>query len=110
MAKELFRNKERTQHWGVRQKFSKIAREQSKIITLASSPKKFAPTKDIPITIIFNPPDRRRRDLDGMHSALKPTLDGISDAIGVDDQYFNPVILRRGKVYKGGQVEIILGS
>lgn len=37
------------------------------------------------VTIIFYPPDNRRRDVDGMLASLKPALDGIADIIGVDD-------------------------
>jgi hypothetical protein len=45
--------------------------------------------------IQFHPPDRRRRDLDGMLSACKPFLDGIADAMGIDDHQLNPLILER---------------
>lgn len=112
MDKDLFRNRERTQHWGVRQKASKAAREQGYLITLAAMQdhKPFKPEKEIPVVIFFYPPDRRRRDLDGMLSALKPNLDGVSDALKIDDQYFNPVTIRRGKVRKDGEVEVWIGT
>lgn len=37
------------------------------------------------IKLRFVPPDRRRRDLDGMLAAMKAGLDGFSDACGCDD-------------------------
>lgn len=37
------------------------------------------------VSLEFFPPDRRRRDLDGMLSAIKSGLDGVADAIGCDD-------------------------
>jgi crossover junction endodeoxyribonuclease RusA len=37
------------------------------------------------MSITFYPPDRRKRDLDGMLSAIKSGLDGLADAIGCDD-------------------------
>lgn len=42
-------------------------------------------TDALSITIIFYPPDNRRRDVDGMLASLKPALDGIADVVGVDD-------------------------
>lgn len=114
MPPQLFRNKERTQHWGVRQYHSKTSRMVAAAVTrevITSSKEKinFQPKKDIPISVYFYPPDKRRRDVDGMFSALKPTLDGIADAIEVDDQYFNPTHLYRCAPVKGGKVKIIVG-
>lgn len=37
----------------------------------------------------FSPPDRRRRDLDGCVSSMKATIDGIADALGIDDSRFS---------------------
>lgn len=37
------------------------------------------------VSLLFVPPDRRRRDLDGMLSACKSALDGLADAMGCDD-------------------------
>ena len=37
------------------------------------------------VRITFHPPDKRRRDLDNMLSSFKAGIDGIVDAIGVDD-------------------------
>ncbi len=62
------------------------------------------PTKDLACKISFHPPDRRRRDLDGMLSACKPYLDGIAEAYGIDDRQLNPIILVRLEKKKGGEV------
>jgi len=112
MPPQLFRNRERTEHWGVRQKFSKQCREDSRIATLASLMENQIfriPDNDIPISIYFYPPDKRRRDVDGMHSAIKASLDGIADALGIDDQRFNPTQLVRCNPQKGGKVKVIIG-
>lgn len=45
------------------------------------------------MTITFFQPDRRRRDLDNMLSACKHGLDGVADALGVNDSIFRPVTL-----------------
>jgi crossover junction endodeoxyribonuclease RusA len=64
----------------------------------------------IPVWVKFMPPDKRRRDLDGMLSACKPYLDGIADALEVNDSWFNPVTLVRCPPTKGGEVEVEIGE
>lgn len=51
----------------------------------------------------FNPPDKRRRDMDGMISACKAFQDGLAKAWGVDDYRFEPTY-RRADPVKGGRV------
>jgi crossover junction endodeoxyribonuclease RusA len=45
------------------------------------------------LTITFVPPDRRARDLDNMLASIKSGLDGMADALGVNDKIFRPVTL-----------------
>ena len=42
----------------------------------------------IDLWITFNPPDKRRRDLDNCIASIKSGLDGLADALGVDDRRF----------------------
>jgi len=58
------------------------------------------------LSITFHAPDKRRRDLDNLLAAMKADFDGISQALGVDDQMFNPITLRRGECVKGGCVVV----
>lgn len=51
----------------------------------------------------FCPPDRRRRDLDGMLAAIKSGIDGIVDVIGVDDYEWS-MALKRDQPLRGGAV------
>lgn len=44
----------------------------------------------IPVQIRFYPPDKRRRDSDNMIASLKAAMDGIADALGVNDRRFRP--------------------
>ncbi len=37
------------------------------------------------VSITFHPPDGRKRDLDNMLASIKSGLDGVADAVGVDD-------------------------
>ena len=61
----------------------------------------------IALTLLFNAPDKRNRDLDGCLSACKAALDGIAQAIGVDDRYFRPITIDWGDGEKG-TIDIIL--
>jgi crossover junction endodeoxyribonuclease RusA len=62
----------------------------------------------IPVAITFHPPDKRRRDTDGMLSALKSSLDGVADALQVDDSLFDLSLTVREPV-KGGEVVVTVG-
>jgi crossover junction endodeoxyribonuclease RusA len=44
-------------------------------------------------TISFYPPDKRKRDLDGMLSSIKAGLDGICDAYAMNDYDINPITI-----------------
>lgn len=44
----------------------------------------------IPLTVRFYPPDRRHRDTDNMVASLKAAIDGIADALEVNDRRFRP--------------------
>jgi crossover junction endodeoxyribonuclease RusA len=43
----------------------------------------------IAVSLVFVPPDRRRRDLDNLIASMKSGLDGLADALGVDDNRFS---------------------
>jgi len=52
------------------------------------------------------PPNRRRRDRDGLQSSLKHALDGIADAMGVNDSRFFPITDIREARPPRGEVRI----
>lgn len=59
------------------------------------------------VTVTFHPPDKRRRDLDGMLTAVKNYLDGIADVVGVDDSKWS-ISMSRAEPRKGGAVLVRL--
>lgn len=63
--------------------------------------------EDIPVIIIFYPPDKRRRDADNLLSSIKTSLDAIALKMGVDDSKFWPVTLEKEYGDEAG-VKIIL--
>lgn len=44
------------------------------------------------VSLVFVPPDRRRRDLDNCLAACKAGLDGLADVLGVDDRHWSLVL------------------
>jgi crossover junction endodeoxyribonuclease RusA len=60
--------------------------------------------RTIPLTVTFNEPDRRMRDLDNLLAAAKSAIDGIATALTVNDKHFSPITVVRGEVVKGGQM------
>lgn len=96
-------------HWARRARCTKTFRTIAAGTALAAGIRRTDP--DIPqslrVTVVFSPPDNRRRDLDGMLSSIKSYLDGIADVIGVDDSEWS-IALRREAPVKGGSVRIEL--
>lgn len=71
-------------HWSKKAKAAKKARADAQIACLAAGIRKIE-VEALSLAIVFHPPDRRHRDLDGMLASMKAGLDGIADATGVDD-------------------------
>jgi len=75
-------------HWRSKSSPTAKHREWARLATLAAAPK--VPTAgDIRIHIRFTPPDRRG-DRTNFPNRIKPYLDGIADALGVNDARFLP--------------------
>ena len=60
---------------------------------------------NIPLSLVFMPPDKRKRDLDGLVSAAKAEIDGMAQALGVDDSRFRPLLV--DCVYCGGEGALV---
>ena len=73
-------------HWATtstaKKAYRKKCRELGEAAGLALVPK--APT-EVKVHLTFVPPDKRRRDWDNMLASMKSGLDGLADAMGVDD-------------------------
>ncbi len=62
----------------------------------------------IAVEITFHPSNNRARDKDGLLSSAEAYLDGISDALDVNDSRFDPVPVIGVKV-DGGRVVVRIG-
>lgn len=63
---------------------------------------------DIPITVRFIPPDRRG-DRMNYPNRMKPAIDGIADALKVNDKRFDPIFIYC-EPEKPGRVEVFIHS
>jgi crossover junction endodeoxyribonuclease RusA len=94
-------------HWSKRSKAAKAMRGHACLLTLAAGWRRSnVPEGRLHIWIDAYPPDRRRRDADGLLSSLKAALDGVADALEVDDRRFVPHPYIKDEVRKGGEVRI----
>lgn len=91
-------------HWSRKAKATKEARNVARWLTAAAKGRTEV-TGGIGVSLTFHPPDKRRRDADNLLSSCKGVLDGIADALGIDDSRFE-VSFRIGEPVKGGSVRV----
>lgn len=93
-------------HWAAKAKAAKAYRKAAGWLTKASGD-----TVDgmgaVDLHITFYPPNKRKHDLDGCLSAIKAGIDGVADALKVDDSRFT-IRIEKGEIIKGGEVRIII--
>lgn len=103
----LLPNRKNGMHWTATHKIKQEALKNAFLAT-----KKEIWGKDIgnakkSLKIVFYAPDKRKRDLDNLLAAMKPSIDGIAQALGIDDSLFRPITLNMGlDPDKKGFVEI----
>jgi len=56
------------------------------------------------VSLVFYPPDRRQRDQDNMLAAMKSGLDGLADAMRIDDRKFRTTFEVSDQI--GGMVKV----
>jgi crossover junction endodeoxyribonuclease RusA len=95
-------NQSKGAHWSVAVAARKKARTDAYWITrevlVQEAAKKGAPMAvdgSLALDITFVLPSKQQRDLDNLLAALKPSLDGVADCLGVNDTRFEPITIRR---------------
>ena len=72
--------------------------------------KKYSKLNNLPERLVlemtFIPPDRRSYDRDNLVARMKSGIDGLSDALRLNDKRFNTVISTMDQDYLGGFVKI----
>ena len=76
-------------HWAVKSKAVKAYRREAWIEGLRAKWDKLDPAVGlIGLRVVFQPPSNRRYDMDNCVASIKSLLDGLADALGVDDARF----------------------
>lgn len=78
-------------------------REACHYLTLPE--KRHLPDGDLRLELTFYPPDKRARDRDNLLSSMKSGLDGVAQALGIDDSRFEPVVVSVARQI-GGMVKV----
>ena len=101
-------NRSKGMHWASTSALRKVARSDAFALAFkAMSIREFVrppATGAVALSITFVQPDRRARDRDNLLAALKPSLDGVADALGINDSQFDPITIRREYGAKPGSV------
>lgn len=96
-------------HWRRKAKAVKSARAEAHALALAAGwrPGSVPEEGRLHLWLDFVPPDRRKRDDDGLTSAFKAARDGIADALGIDDSRFRShPYLKDNETTPGGCVRV----
>lgn len=104
-------NSSKGKHWASTVGLRKSARTGAALLTAAAAAgHRFEPGAELALVITFVQPDRRARDRDNLLAACKPMLDGVADALGVNDSQFEPVTIRREYGKRPGAVRVEIGG
>jgi len=92
---ELFPNKAKGTHWAKLYQVRSDNREGSTWLAKHQIKGWVAPEGDIPLNLTFIMPDKRHRDADNCLAACKAALDGLADALFINDKRFWPITINR---------------
>ena len=106
-------------HWAKKAKAAAMYRYSCKMISLetiqagkwdvAALRETVAAGAELHVSLDFYPPDRRRRDDNNLPGLFKSGLDGVADALGIDDHLFRTQpFLHRDEVVNGGEVRVVI--
>lgn len=107
--KSLSPNRKNGAHWAKTNAVKKSAFEAGLYCARLLYDMKVIHGEKIPVTITFYQSDKRKRDLDNLLAASKPTLDGVAQSLGIDDILFDPITIKRGYDKLCARMEIELG-
>ena len=83
-----------------RQKCNTVSKHQLKKYKFKELPEKLV------LEMTFIPPDKRNYDRDNLVARMKSGIDGLADALRINDKRFNTVISTMDTDYLGGFVRI----
>jgi Holliday junction resolvase RusA-like endonuclease len=97
-------NRSNGRHWGVTSQIKKQTFSDAFYAVREKYPAGNPIAGDIALTLTFVLPDKRRHDRDNLLASCKAALDGIAKAMGIDDNQFEPITLKRAYDKGNGRV------
>lgn len=108
-ASELMQNRHDGRHWSYAANEKAAYRHEGYLMALSAINASGFDSHDgarYRISMTFHAPDNRRRDVSNLHAAMKAALDGIANAMGVDDSNFVEHTQRKGCAIERGRVDV----
>ena len=94
--KDLMPNRANGKHWAQTKALKADAKLTAYFLTKSALAKQSVNIGDtVALSITFVRSDKRCIDMDGLLSAAKHLLDGVAQALGIDDYKFNPITIKR---------------
>lgn len=94
-------------HWAQKARATKHDRHTADVLALSAGwARQPLPDGQLFLWIDFFPPDKRKRDTDNLVANIKAYIDGIADAVGVNDSRFALRPYLMDEVRKGGEVRV----
>ena len=97
-------------HWDEKARAVKTARQAAWAAALAAGAKALPLGHAFDIAVTVHPKTRNAIDRDNCVAALKSYLDGLADALGVDDRTFNTPSIAFADPVKGGRMTLTVQS
>jgi crossover junction endodeoxyribonuclease RusA len=88
-------NNKNGKHWAATHKVKTQYKEDCFYLTKVGGKDFINDGKEIRVTLMYFMPDKRHRDVDNLLAASKAGLDGVAQALGVDDKFFQPISVYR---------------
>lgn len=99
-------NKKNGKHWAATLSAKYAVKSTAYKATLAAVGSRSVVSMPTSMTITFVSPDRRRRDIDNLLASSKFAIDSICGALGIDDNCFSEIIIRREYAKDAGETVI----
>lgn len=94
-------------HWRQKAAATKAARQTALLLAVNAGWRGAElPEGRLHMWLDFFPPDRRRRDDDGLLASFKAARDGLAEALQIDDSRFVSHPMLRDEVRHGGEVHV----
>lgn len=90
----LMPNRKNGKHWASTHQLKVRARQSGYFSAMVAMKEEHINiTKRVQLKVTFVAPDNRSRDLDNLLACIKPQLDGVASALGIDDKLFRPIVI-----------------